>query len=243
MHDRRRTQRRWARSPWAKSQQARGHAKKKKGAGPKKPTRGIRVAAHLPPHDPVADYNQINASWTAIKNDATHFPNPPFGAEVDQEVAALGTAIQNAQGGDPAAVAEMHVAADKLKTTWSQVVKWVEGKLRAGAWEETPAILANILMYASKVGQRKPKDDITVAPLPAPGSALVTLKRIANAVHYVLESSADGQTFAFAAESAKTKVTLAGLPVGKLLYLRYKAFVRGDNVWTAYSVVVTFMLK
>ncbi len=128
---------------------------RKKISSPRKKMRMLHVATLLPV-DPQALYTHCMASWTGIKARFTTVPTNT----VDADLLALNTALGNGPGGSPADTAVIVVAAAKVRQDWKQVAAYVEGALLAGPIEAAPAILAEILMYESKVGLRAPKPEL-----------------------------------------------------------------------------------
>jgi hypothetical protein len=217
--------------------------RKKSGVPKQKPPKLLTVALHLPA-DPKDLNTHCMVSWAAIKKDTAHFPAPsPPGPEVDADLAALALALTAAEGGNAAATAELKVAADKVKQDFHQLGRYVQGALRSGAIEDAPAILANILMYPSNVGQRKPKAPFAVVqPLGvASGSVHAIALAVLSALTYGWESSLDQQTWTVTT-TGQARATLTGLTPGKTYYFRFRAFRRNGTL-TDYSQVVSLLVR
>ncbi len=210
----------------------------KKKTKPKVP----HVAMHLP-LDPTDLCTRCTAIWAAVKADTAHFANPyPPAIEVEPDLAELATAIQAAAGGAPIAMAALYVAADKVRGTFQRLGGYVESVLRAGPIEDAPAILGNVLMYMSNVGQRPSKPALEVRDGATSGVAKLIALAVASAVAYYWEVSLDQATWSVGTQSAQAHGTLTGLTPGKLYYFRFRALLR-DNSMTSYSQVVSFMVR
>jgi hypothetical protein len=206
-----------------------------------KAPRTLNVALYLS-RNPQALYVHCSASWAAIKADTAHFatPYPPAGV-VEPHLAALASALTANEGGSPAETAALEGAAKLVRQDFHMLGKYVEGTLRASPLEDAPAVLANILMYVSKVGQRSPKAELALTHGATAGTALATALAVDQATAYFWEVSADQQSFAVGATTSQAHATLSGLTPGKLYYFRLRALKR-DGTMTSYSQVVSFMV-
>ncbi len=209
-------------------------ASKKKDTGP-------RVAQFLP-QDAQSLYTHCNASWTAVKGDPAHFTNPyPPAAEVEGDLAALNTALLAAAGKDPVAIAALGVAVGKVRGTFRRLGGYVESVLRAGAAEDAPAILSNVLMYQSNVGQRSPKPELEAKQGAVSGLVRLIALAVPSAALYFWEYSVDQVAWSAGAQSAQAHASVAGLTPGKVYYFRFRVFKR-DGTTTSDSQVVRLMV-
>lgn len=187
--------------------------------------KGPTLAIHLP-RDPGQLHTHCFASWAAIKADPAHFTNPPDVVKTDAELAALATALQNAAGKDPVAITAVHVAAAKVRQTWGLLAKYAQGVLRAGAIEDAAAIIANILMYESKVGKRAPKPALEAKRGATSGLVRLIALAVPSAVLYYWESSLDQTTWVAGPQTAQAHALFPGLTPGKVYYFRFRVFTR-----------------
>ncbi len=210
---------------------------RKKIGSPRKKMRMLHVATLLPV-DPQALYTHCSASWTGIKARFTTLP----ANTVDADLLALSTALGNGPGGSPADTAVIVVAAAKVRQDWKQVAAYVEGALLAGPIEAAPAILAEILMYESKVGLRAPKPELQAKQRKGTLSGVVLLIALAvpSAVLYVWELSVDGVSWQAGGQCAQANCTIAGLTPGKMYYFRFHTITRAGTL-SALSQVVSYM--
>jgi hypothetical protein len=217
--------------------------RKKSGVPKQKPPKLLTVAAHLP-KDPQELYTHCSASWAAIKADPTDFATPyPPGSQVEADLAALLKALQAVESGGTIETTAVRGAAAKVRQDFQMLVKYVQGVLRAGAIENAPGILANILMYVSNVGQRKPKAPFAVEQPPgmASGSVHVIALAVLTALTYGWEVSLDQQTWSVTT-TGQSHAVLTGLTPGKTYYFRFRAF-RRNGTQTDYSVIVPLLVR
>lgn len=216
-------------------------ARKKSGAPKKKKTKQLNLAAHLPA-DPQELETHCTVGWDAIKADTVHFGAKPFAqaAELDQDLKDLGSAITNAKNGGPPEKAVLEAADLKVRQTWHLLVKYVQSVLRNSPIEDVPPVLVNILMYESKVGQRKPKQPLAAKQGAVPGSVSLVALAILGALTYGWEWSLD-ETNWQSTTTGQAHVTLTGLTPEKVYYFRVRAFLR-DNTTSAYTQTVHIMV-
>ncbi len=212
---------------------------RKKASSPRKKMRMLHLATLLPT-EPQALYTHCLASWTRIK---VHFTAVPANT-VDADLTALNTALGNGPGGSPADTAVIVAAAAKVRQDWKQVAAYVEGALLAGPIEAVPAILAEILMYESKVGLRAPKPELQAKQPKGTLSGVVLLVALAvpSAVLYYWEYSVDGVSWTAAGQCAQAHFTIAGLTAGKVYSFRFHTFQRAGTL-TGLSQVITYMVR
>lgn len=215
--------------------------KHKKSGSPKKKTRGPRIALHLPVQAQGL-HTRCVAIWTAIKADTAHFASPyPPAATVDGDLAALSTALQAAEGGDPVAITALGGAEAKVRQTFGLLGKYVESAVRAGPVEEAPDLIANVLMFESKVGKRAPKPELEVRHGAASGAVVLVALAVASAVAYFWELSLDQQAWTPALQTGQARCSLAGLTPGKTYYFRFRALKRSGGL-TDPSQIVSFIV-
>jgi hypothetical protein len=208
---------------------------------PKK-TKIPRVALLLPVAF-LALYVRCLAIWNAIKADTVHFPTPyPAASVVDGDLTGLATALQAAESGSPAETAALKSAAGKVRQTFEQLGKYVQSVVRAGAAEDAAALIASVLMYESKVGQRSPKPELAVKDTVTSGLVRLVALAIAGAVTYYWEVSVDQASWSAGAQSAKAQATIGGLTPGKEYYFRVHAFLRNGTT-TSPSVTVSRLVR
>jgi hypothetical protein len=82
-----------------------------------KPPTPLIIAEHLP-KDPTDLYNHVDAGWTAMKADPTHFPSPPATGELDTAVTNLGGALEAAPNGAPTDTAAVTAAVTAVRELW-----------------------------------------------------------------------------------------------------------------------------
>ena len=140
----------------------------------------------------------------------------------------LGDTIQAEKNGGEAEKQAMLAAEKVVRQDVREIVPMVQGILRNVPPDQVPAILANILMFQSHVGERPPK-----APLAADdpeggrsGSVLLVALAILGALTYEYEWSANQVTWTVGRKSGKTRFILAGLTPGKQYWFRMTAFLR-----------------
>jgi hypothetical protein len=207
----------------------------------KKP-RAPRVAMRLPTA-PDGLHTRCTAIWTAVKADTVHFPSPyPPAAEVEGDLAALGSALQAAEGGSVADTAALYVAADKVRQTFEQLGKYVQSVVRAGPIEDAPAIIANVLLYTSNVGKRAPKPELEVRDGETSGRVVLIALAVAQAVAYFWDYSVDQATWSTGAQSAQANSSIAGLTPGKMYFFRFRALKR-DGTTTEPSQIVSLLVR
>jgi hypothetical protein len=207
----------------------------------KKKSKGPRIALHLPAAAQ-ALYVRCMAILAAILADTVHFvtPYPPV-AELQADLAALAAALTKAAGGDPVATAALVVAADKVRQDFVLLGKYAESVVRAGPVEDAPAIISNVLMYESNAGQRPPKQELQAKPSGMSGVVLLIALAVESAMTYYWQFSLDQVSWSDGPQTAKARVTIAGLTSAKMYYFRFRAFKR-DGTTTAYSQVVMLLV-
>jgi hypothetical protein len=206
-----------------------------------KKTRSPRIAQRLP-RDAQGLYTHCSATWIAIKGDPGHYPSPyPPPNEVDGDLQALGDALKDAEGGDPVAIAALDVAEAKVRQTFEMLGKYVQSILRASPIEDVPALIASVLMYASNVGQRPPKQELEVKRGTMSGMVRLIALAVASAVSYHWEFSLDQLSWSPGGPTAQADTRITGLTPGKMYYFRFHVFTR-ENVTTEPSQVVSFMV-
>jgi hypothetical protein len=217
-------------------------SKKKSGSPtPKKKTKAPRIALHLPGDAPGL-FTRGTAIWAAVKADSAHFASPyPPAPEIEADLAALGEALQKAEGGSAADTAAVEVAVAKVRQTFELLGKYVQSIVRAGPIEDAPAIISSVLMYESAVGKRPPKPPLEARQGTTSGAVLLIALAMAGARVYYWESSLDQQSWTAAGQSPGTRFTVAGLAPGKVYFFRFRAFTR-DGEMTEYSPVVSLMV-
>jgi len=201
--------------------------RKASGVPKEKPPTPLIIAEHLP-RDPADLYNHIDAGWTAMKADTTHFPAPPATAELDTAVTNLATALKAVPNGAPTDTAAVKAAATTVRELWGLNARYAQKVLRALPVEQVPPILANVLLYASQTGKKPPKPPIQAKRATTSGSALVILLAVANRLTYTYEWSVDQVTWQ-SMTAGPTRVTIAGLLPGKLYWFRARAFLRNGT--------------
>jgi hypothetical protein len=216
-------------------------SKKKSGSPTPKKTKAPRIALHLPGDAPGL-FTRGTAIWAAVKADPGRFPSPyPPGPEIEADLAALGEAIQKAEGGTTADSTAVAVAEAKVRQTLELLGKYVQSVVRAGPVEDAPAIISSVLMYESNLGKRPPKPPIEARRGETSGAVLLIALAVAGARVYYWESSFDQQSWTVAGQSPGTRFTAAGLTPGKLHYFRFRAFKR-DGEMSEYSPVISLMV-
>jgi hypothetical protein len=216
--------------------------RKKKSVSATNAAMGPRVATHLPV-DPQGLYTHCTASWAAIKADPAHFPSPyPPAAQVDEHLQALGLALTAAESGGPVETAALYAAAGKVREDFTMLGKYVQSSVRNGAVQDASVILANVLMYESKVGKRSPKPELQAKDGPGSGEVLLIALAVASALVYTWEWSLDQQSWTMAAQTGRANTLVAGLTPGKVYYFRFRVFKR-DETTTSNSQVVSFMVR
>ncbi len=218
--------------------------RKKSGVPKQKAPRLLNIATHLP-DDEQELLTHCNVSLAAVEKDTAHFATviPAATASLTPLLGALGTAITNAEGGGPTETAVLKAAAEQVRQSYNLMAKSIQPILRQLPPEQVPAILANILMYASNVGVRPPKKPFQVEqPMDWPsGSVLLVALAVAGALTYGFEASLDQVTWTVQT-SGKSRATMVGLTPGKLYYFRFRAFLR-DDTQTAYSTVFGLIVR
>jgi hypothetical protein len=213
--------------------------RKKSGVPKQRPPRQLSLAAHLPADDQ-AMLAHVAAGWAAIKADSALFATPtPGSPQMDNAIASATAAVQAAQGGSDAQKETARTDCQAVRNLWGQLVKYVEGVLRAGPATAAPPILDAVRMYMSARGARKPKPPLAMRQLGS-GQVLLVALALANALTYDWEWSGDQQNWS-TTTTGRATATVAGLTPGKLYYFRMRAFLRG-NTATAYVQTVSMMV-
>ena len=193
------------------------------------------IAEHLP-RDPGDLENHVDAGWTAMKADTTHFPSPPATAELDTALTNLGTALKAVPNGAATDTAAVKTAATTVRELWGLNARYAQKVLRTLPVEQVPPILANVLLYASQAGRKPPKPPIQAKRGATSGSALVILLAVANTLIYTYEWSLDQVTWQ-STTSGRTRVTIPGLTSGKLYWFRARAALRNGTTTDPVGIV------
>ncbi len=201
--------------------------RKASGVPRERPPTPLNIAEHLPT-DPTDLDNHVEAGWAAMKLDTTHFPAPPATAELDTALTNLGNALKAVPNGGPTDTATVKATATVVRELWGLNARYAQKVLRALPVEQVPPVLANVLLYASQAGRKKPKPPIQAKRAATSGSAIVTLLAIAHALTYTYQWSADQMTWQ-SMTAGHTRVTIAGLTPGKLYWFRACAFLRNGT--------------
>ncbi len=214
---------------------------KKSGSAPKR-TKRTNVAALLP-RSAQPLYARCTAIWQAVKADTVHFTTPyPPAAQIEGDLTALGAALQTAEGGDSAAKAAVTPAAQKVRQDFRQLREYVQGVLQAMPPEQAAPILAEILLYESRVGIRPPKPPLAIKQGTQSGSVILEALRVLGALTYQWESSSDQVNWSVFGRTGQAHVTIPGLTPGKVYYFRVSAFMRNATS-TEYVYAGPFMVK
>jgi hypothetical protein len=216
--------------------------RRKKSVSASPEARAPRVATHLP-KDAQGLYTHCSASWSAIKADAAHFGSPvPSAAQVDEDLGALGAALEAAEGGGPVATAAVVAAATKVRQDFELLAKYVQSELRTLPVDDARALLARVLMYESMTGRRAPKPELAAKEGPNVGTVLLVALAVAGALVYTWEWSLDQVTWTAVPQTSKARTLLLGLTPGKVHYFRFRVFKR-DGTTSDNSQVVSFMVR
>ncbi len=148
------------------------------------------IAEHLPT-DPAALGYHVGAGWTAMKADTTHFPSPPETATLDTALTNLGNALNAVPNGGKTETATVKATATVVRELWGSNARYAQKVLRTLPVEQVPPILANVLLYRSQTGKKKPKPPIQARRGATSGSALVILLAVARKLTYTYQWSAD----------------------------------------------------
>jgi hypothetical protein len=196
----------------------------------------------LPSDDQVL-YTHCSASLAGIVKEPALANVVPTPASVTIDLNTLSGCLLAAEGAGPIETTELKAAAEAVRQDWQLLAKSVQRILRAGPSEAVPAILANILMYQSNVGQRKPKAPLEVEQPPGwpSGSVHAVALAVVGALTYGWEWSLD-QLAWNVVTTGKSFTTLTGFTPGKVYWFRVRAFLRGDTM-TAYTQTVSLMVK
>ncbi len=100
--------------------------------------------------------------------------------------------------------------------------------LRALSPDQVPPILAAILLYESKLGQRPPKPPLEAQdPKAGPsGTVLLVALAVAGALYYEYDWSTDQINWTLGGRLGQTRFTIAGLTPAKQYWFRVTAFMR-----------------
>ncbi len=183
------------------------------------------IIAERLPRDPALLHIQVEAGWTAMKADTTHFPSPPETNEMDTALASLGAALEAGPNGAPTDTEAVTAAVMAVRELWGLNARYAQKALRALPVDQVPPILASVMLYESQSGRRGPKPPIEAKRAKATGSAIVILLAVARSLTYTYEWSLDQVTWQ-SMTSGKTRVTIPGLTPGKLYWFRARAFLR-----------------
>jgi len=193
---------------------------------PRKP-RLPTVNANLPPDSPGL-YNHCVASWAAFAgNPKLVAAVSPVAAEATENLAALGAALQVAPGG-PAVTEAIQANAEKVRQSWHLLAKYTQAFVRSGDIEDAGTIVASVLMTLSNVGKRHLQAPLTATPGTAPGTALLVVLRVMDALLYTYEWSVDEVNWT-AGTWNKVRYTVTGLTSGKTYYFRVTAYLRNNT--------------
>ena len=193
------------------------------------------IAEHLP-RDPADLCNHVEAGWTAMKADTAHFPSPPATAELDTALTNLGGALKDVPNGAPTDTKAVKTAATVVRELWGLNARYAQKVLRALPVEQVPPILASVMLYASQAGNKPPKPPIQAKRAATSGSAVVILLAVAQALTYLYEWSVDQVTWQ-SMTAGHTRVTIAGLTPGKLVWFRARAFLRNGTTTDPVGIV------
>jgi hypothetical protein len=214
--------------------------RKKSGFLKPKPPRLLHVATRLP-SDPPKLHMHCVASWEGIRSDPTHFPSPyPPPAEVEEALEALGKALVAASKGNPVDKLAVQTAAIQLRDIWGHLGRYVQRILRALPPDEAGPILARVLMYASNVGTKRPKQPLTASHESRSGVVRLVALAVPDAITYIWEWSWNEVDWS-TTTTGESYVTLEGLTPGKLYTFRFRCFLRG-NTLTNEIAAITFMV-
>src|SRR5277367_2149336 len=133
--------------------------RKASGVPKEKPPTPLIIAEHLP-RAPADLYNHVDAGWTAMKADPTHFPSPPATTEMDTALTNLGTALKAVPNGAPTDTAAAKAAATAVRELWGLNARYAQKVLRTLPVEQVPPILASVLLYPSQTGKKGRKPPI-----------------------------------------------------------------------------------
>jgi hypothetical protein len=183
------------------------------------------IIAEYLPDNPTDLYNHVEAGWTAMKADTTHFAAPPATSELDNGLTSLGTALKDVPNGAPTDTAAVKTAETTVRELWGLNARYAQKVLRTLPIEQVPPILANVMLYQSQVGKKPPKAPIEARRAPTSGSAIVILLAVAQALTYTYEWSLDQVTWQ-STIGGKARITISGLTPGKLYWFRARAFLR-----------------
>jgi hypothetical protein len=201
-----------------------------------------RVAMRLPT-GPDGLYVRCDAVWTAIKADQAHFPNPyPPASVIDADLAALATALQNAENGGPAEMAALVAADSKVRGTFGLLGKYAESALRALPITDVPAILASVGMYQSNLGTRPPKPELDVQQPSAGAPVVLSARAVPGAVMYYWEQSGDTVSWSASGHGPQARFSATGLAPGKVYAFRFYALLR-DGTQSPYPQPVSILVK
>jgi len=204
-----------------------------------KPPHPLNVATHLPTDDEQL-FTHCSAGWTAMKADTGHFPSPPMASQLDAALKALGDALTTAPNGGPVDRAAVKTAAAKVRGLWAQLAKYAQTVLRAIPVEDTPPILADVLLYKSASGAHKPKPPLSASHGATSGTVVVTALAIVHALTYGFEWSVDQMTWS-TTTVGQARTTLTGLTPAKVYWFRVRAFLR-DGTTTDYVHPVSLVV-
>ena len=202
-------------------------ARKASGVPKEKAPTPLIIAEHLP-KAPTDLENHVNAGWTAMKADTTHFPAPPATSELDAALTGLGSALKTVPNGAATDTAAVRAAATTVRELWGLNARYAQKVLRALPVEQVPPILANVMLYASQAGRKPPKPPIQAKRGATSGSALVIVLAVANTLTYTYEWSLDQVTWQ-STTSGHARVTIPGLTSGKLYWFRARAALRNGT--------------
>ncbi len=198
--------------------------RKASGVPQEKPPTPLIIAEHLPA-DPAALGYHVGAGWAAMKLDTAHFPAPPETATLDTALTNLGNALNAVPNGGKTETATVKATATVVRELWGSNARYAQKVLRTLPVEQVPPILANVLLYRSQTGKKKPKPPIQAKRGATSGSALVILLAVARKLTYTYQWSADQITWQ-SLTAGRTRVTITGLMPGKLYWFRAVAFLQ-----------------
>ena len=214
-------------------------ARKASGVPKPRPPSPLNIAQHLPANDAQL-YEHCEAGWSTMKADTAHFTAPPSGPDMDTALTNLAAALKAEPNGGPIDTAAVKAAATAVCDLWGQIAKYAQKALRTLPVEQVPPILANVLLYESQTGRRKPKPPLAAKHGATSGNAIVTALAILSALTYGFEWSVDQVTWS-SMTSGKTRVTIGGLTPGKTYWFRVRAFLR-DGTMTDYVPSVSLIV-
>jgi hypothetical protein len=210
-----------------------------------KPQKSPHLAANLP--DNASDlYTHCSASWTGLQPltvagavFANIVPTPPT---IAANIAAVGTALPLAEGGDVLPVATLRSSTDTLRATWVLVTAFCENALRSVPIDQVPGILVQIQIMVSGTGHHLPPKPPIRAKQLASGVVRIDVLALVAVVAYFYEYSVDQTNWLPGIQTGRTDGTISGLKPGTVYYFRFKC-LKTDDTYTDYSNVVHLLVQ